>query len=665
MFPELANMLSWWQWLVLGAIPPAIVALYFLKLKRQALEVPSTYLWHKSIEDLHVNSIWQRLRKNLLLLLQLLLLLLLALALLRPNWHGRKLSGDRFIFLIDNSASMQATDVPGSRLEEAKGKTLELIAEMKSGDVAMVVSFSDGARVGQSFTDNRARLRDAVKAVEPTQRSTSLREALKVASGLANPGRSSADSTDTQVAEALPAELFIISDGCFDAVEGFSLGNLKPTFVAIGRPEAANVAITAFSVRHSEADMELLQAFARLENCGQQDVTVSVELFLDDRLIDRDRQKIPARDAVPVTFDLGLVESGVLRMKVEHDDHLSLDNEAWVVLKPPRRARVLLITSGNEPLQWVFETDSASEVGALRIEPPEFLEDKQYAAGAANGSYDLVIYDRCSPKEVPRANTLFVGSLPPDGKWSAGAEVGSLQIIDIAASHPLMQWIDLGDVIIAAGKPLQPPPGATVLIDSDVGPMAAIGPREAFEDIVLGFTIVDEHADEDGRVGKYFSTNLPFRIAFTVFALNLFDYLSGSDALGQSGFRPGSTVELDGATPRAKFRVRTPAGRKVGGETDKLGKLHFAETDELGVYGVNCGGKKFHPFAVNLFDTAESDIVFDLNRKGDPIVNIGYVELAGQAGWTPARREIWQLLLGLGLAVLLLEWYIYNRRVYM
>jgi hypothetical protein len=66
------STLSPLQWSLLALVPPAIVALYFLKLKRQPLEVPSTYLWHKSIEDLHVNSIWQRLRQSLLLFLQLL-----------------------------------------------------------------------------------------------------------------------------------------------------------------------------------------------------------------------------------------------------------------------------------------------------------------------------------------------------------------------------------------------------------------------------------------------------------------------------------------------------------------------------------------------------------------------------------------------------------------
>ena len=121
--PNFLNMLSWWQWTILAAVPPAIILLYFLKLKRRPIEVPSTYLWHKSVEDLHVNSIWQRLRRNLLLLLQLLVILLVAGALLRPNWQGTKLLGRRFIFLVDNSASMTATDVAPRGLTKPNGRS--------------------------------------------------------------------------------------------------------------------------------------------------------------------------------------------------------------------------------------------------------------------------------------------------------------------------------------------------------------------------------------------------------------------------------------------------------------------------------------------------------------------------------------------------------------
>ena len=87
-FPSsmLLNILCW---AALLAVPPFIILLYFLKLKRQPLEVPSTYLWSRTIEDLHVNSIWQRLRQSLLLFLQLLLLMLVIIACLQPGfWQG-------------------------------------------------------------------------------------------------------------------------------------------------------------------------------------------------------------------------------------------------------------------------------------------------------------------------------------------------------------------------------------------------------------------------------------------------------------------------------------------------------------------------------------------------------------------------------------------------
>jgi hypothetical protein len=86
----------------------------------------------------------------------------------------------------------------------------------------------------------------------------------------------------------------------------------------------------------------------------------------------------------------------------------------------------------------------------------------------------------------------------------------------------------------------------------------------------------------------------------------------------------------------------------------------FAETGELGVYQVESGGKTVRRFAVNLFDPNESAIRPDLA----PTIKIGDVKVAGESGWEPAKREVWKYLVLAGLAVLLLEWYIYIRRIY-
>jgi len=101
-----------------------------------------------------------------------LLIAIAIVALMRPGWRGSKLTGDRFVFLVDTSASMSATDVKPTRLDEAKRRVGELIDQMVSGDVAMIVSFSDSARVEQLFTDNHRELHRRLEGIQPTNRGT-------------------------------------------------------------------------------------------------------------------------------------------------------------------------------------------------------------------------------------------------------------------------------------------------------------------------------------------------------------------------------------------------------------------------------------------------------------------------------------------------------------
>src|SRR5438477_6122565 len=120
-FPiELNTPLGLAAWSALAGVPVGIIALYFLKLRRRPVQVPSTLLWRRSLEDLHVNSLFQRLRRNLLLFLQLLAVLLAMLALLGPRVRGTQGQGQRYVLAIDESASMSATDVASSRLGKAR-----------------------------------------------------------------------------------------------------------------------------------------------------------------------------------------------------------------------------------------------------------------------------------------------------------------------------------------------------------------------------------------------------------------------------------------------------------------------------------------------------------------------------------------------------------------
>jgi hypothetical protein len=72
---------------------------------------------------------------------------------------------------------------------------------------------------------------------------------------------------------------------------------------------------------------------------------------------------------------------------------------------------------------------------------------------------------------------------------------------------------------------------------------------------------------------------------------------------------------------------------------------------------VQWDGRVQRRFAVNLLDSSESDLV------PRPAIDIGDAQVApGEVHSRP--RDIWQWIALAALLLLLLEWYVYNRRVY-
>lgn len=78
-----------------------------------------------------------------------------------------------------------------------------------------------------------------------------------------------------------------------------------------------------------------------------------------------------------MSFDFAAVESGVLRLKINSKDDLKLDDEAYLVVRPMQKTKVLLVTPGNEPLTIAVSTKTAQEVAEVQIESPEFLKDEK------------------------------------------------------------------------------------------------------------------------------------------------------------------------------------------------------------------------------------------------------------------------------------------------
>ncbi|MEW4562957.1 BatA and WFA domain-containing protein [Bremerella sp. JC770] len=654
------NTLGPLGWTLLAIVPPAIVALYFLKLRRQPLEVPSTFLWSRTIEDLHVNSLWQKMRQSLLLLLQLLFVLLLILAVLRPGMEGeQKLLGDRFVFLIDNSASMGTKDEESgrTRLDEAKRRVLEMIDQMDSGDVGMVVTFSDRASVTQQFTDNQRVLSAKVAAIQPSEHTTNIMEALRVASGLANPGQSAFEEGDVQVADAKPATAYILSDGRFQTITDFSFGNLQPIYIPLGDEISSNVGILAFSTQRNPEKDDELQVFCRIARFGPEPTEVTANLYFNNELLDVARIVLDSEDGTGgAQFDLGSLDVGKLRLEIEHEDVFPADNVAYAAINPPERAQVLVVSEGNNYLKFALATDQIRRIADVTLVTPDYLTGEDYPKEAASGRYDVIIYDDCAPETMPESNTVFFGQKPPVDGWNFQEAQVLPQIIDVAQSHPVMNFVNLGNVSIYKAAPLEAPAGSTILIESDQGALMSIAPRKSFEDVVLGFAFLTSEDDK-----TFFNTEWTKRLSFPVFVKNLVEYLGGvRQGQGEFSIRPGENYAFRSGGFAKEVHIQPPSGRTrtIAPTADNL--FSFGETDQLGTYEVREGDAKdvSRYFSVNIFDAQESEI------QPKPEIETQWETIEGESAWLPMRREYWKWLVVIALLILLLEWYIYNRRVY-
>jgi hypothetical protein len=698
--------------LVLLLVPFLIVLLYFLKLKRKPLQVPSTFLWKKSIEDLHVNSLFQWLRENVLLLLQVLTVLFLIYSALSFQLHGKDTETRRFILILDNSASMSATDVAPSRLEQAKQEALAQIDEHGPDDSGMVIVFNSSAEIRQAYTNDKASLRRAIESIEQTMRPTRVDEALTLADSLANPQRSAEDVISSPAGvepgkersisapEGVPTEVHLYSDGRFPDVPEFALGNLNMQFHAIGQPGAGsvnNVAIVALNALRDVNDPRKLRVLANVANYRDQEalVKVDLEVIVNDKLLDilasdnpKGALKVSPRTVVAevgapdgkrdlagegsATFLVNDVDdkSNVVLHAVLRDldgkpwrDHFQADNEAWLVVGVVRKARVLIVGNPNKPLRDFFDQPATQRVANVTyLTPDDLKNDKVYRQPARDGAFDLVIFDRCSPAKgpadkpdvnMPLANTFFIDAVPPPLDKPT-EKIADPRVRNWMKEHPLLQYVPgLQDVRVSEAFAFSfksAPPRTPRLLESDKDQALMFTlTRQTFTDVVLTFAILD---DNDNWV-----TNWPQQISFPLFLRNLlYTYGNVSDAASEPTLQAGMVKMLRPDATVSKVEVTDPSGRSTTLGRDGRAEFVFGKTDLLGTYAVEYdGGKRL--FAVNLLDPDESN----LEPRGE--ISIGATRIASDVEQSQPR-DLWKWMAGAALLLAVAEWYIYNRRIF-
>jgi Ca-activated chloride channel family protein len=200
------------------------------------------------------------------------MLLAMLLALAGPILSLTRGAGQRYVLLIDRSASMNATDIEPSRLEAAKKQAKVFVESMRSkgffslsdrSDQTMVIAFDNHAKVMCNFTSDKRQLIWAIDAITAGDGDSSLGEAVVVARAFAqSPGGEEGDPGNIRSAEE-PAQLVLFSDGQIRDVDQVVVGSDELIFHSIGKsPE--NVGITAMQARRTYENPDEINVFASL-----------------------------------------------------------------------------------------------------------------------------------------------------------------------------------------------------------------------------------------------------------------------------------------------------------------------------------------------------------------------------------------------------------------
>jgi len=322
-------------YLLLLSISIPILLLWFLRQKRENLEVPTIFLWQKAAQEERVSPLLRNLTKSILLLLQLLALLLLALAAAEAVLNlGLEGKARRVILLVDRSASMGLSEKDGTRLDLAKERIRVLLDTFRSPDQGMLVVFDQGARVLSGFTADEDALLRLLESVRTVDLATDPAPALSLA-----------EAASAALPEGL-VEVFIFSDGAFGALPEIppGLADARISFVGLGA-ETENVGIVDVTVDTVVDGAP--RAFVRVANTGELAAERTLSLLKDGNSIDAATAELEPRSQAGAAFDLSEFGAGAYELVLDPSDGLAADDRAWFVIRPEPIRKLLIVTCSS------------------------------------------------------------------------------------------------------------------------------------------------------------------------------------------------------------------------------------------------------------------------------------------------------------------------------
>lgn len=604
--------------LVWAALAIPIVIFYILKIRLRRVPVSTTLFWQQIFEEKKPRSIWEMLRHLLSLLVQLAVLGLVVLALGEPFFKWEVLEAKRLVLVLDNSASMNANDVAPSRLAKAKEEAQRVIDGLRFRDEMAIIAAGTEPQVFCGLTGHQRTLRKALDEIPATDGPSRVKQAVELARNLLVTHKN--------------RKVIVLTDGGFDDAEALVKAD-DVQLVPVGK-RTGNVGITRFQTRRSLIDPVGYEILAEVTNASDDPVECRLEIDLNNEVVDVVPLKLAAGGTHHQVFEKTSTDGGRLTARLNRNDALPADNQAWAIL-PRREVRpVTLVTKGNLFLEKVFEANAGVKLSVAKAQPK---------AAAPGGT--LTVFHRDAPEKLPAGPVLVIQPSQSSELWEVGETLQNPIVTQQDKDSPLMANVRLDNVLMPEAKKLKPKGSPKILAAAVSGdPLYLAFDRP--EGKVLVLTVDLDKGD------------LPLQTAFPIMVANALGWFAGTKGELREASATGTVAEWD-VPPgtKASYTLHAPDGRATPLPAQST-RATIGPLDRCGVWTIDHGtgqGAEAKPdfeLACNLANRQESD----LRPPKEWAAKTG-VEQAGFGG-----RPLWYILIIAAWVLVGTEWYLYQRR---
>lgn len=603
------TMAAWEAWALIGGAGALAVWLFLRRLRPPRVVVASLLLWRRVLDAPRALTLWERIRRAVSLVATALVALVLAMAIARPSPRSAAPAAarGRVLIVLDSSWSMLARTAAGdSRWRRAVAQARR-IASAEAGNPTALATTADGLVEGP--TTDAALLDAALDRVAPSG-----------GDATSWPALAGADAvhfiTDGAIPRRLPGGVIVHS--VFDA--------------------APNVGITAFDLRPAASAASAADAYLEVVNYARDTPEVHVTVTRGDVTVFDRRVALPAGQALRQVLTLRRGGDPALHARVEAaGDALRIDDEAWAWIDAARPVAITVVSQQAGWLRPLLAGDP--EVRPTFTDPSRYDLATGDEPDPKRTAPDLFIFDRWAPRDPPAVPAIYIAP-PADTPWLGDGPGGRPAAWDAAEErrprwqslrvHPVVRGVDPLTFTIEKARRYTGAGLVPVAASAQGTPLVSVADTAARRFVLLAFGPSE--------------SNLASAPGFPVLMGNAVEWLTRPDA------RPSQAAGLASFAP-ATAKITGPGGRnvpllRVPGEV-------LADLRAPGLYVAEGAGAR-STFAVNVADPQVSNTGRTTLASTDRARPV----LAGTSG-----EPWWRYAAAAGFALLLVEWWTWQRRI--